>query len=89
MTTTPEEQANLSLAAMEAALKPQVLETLAEIAGHAYDEAAAMQDARMGRTLNEDRQFSADPGTQLSETAQPRSWSRSTPCTCTTTASRP
>ncbi|MEO1495261.1 MAG: RNA polymerase sigma factor RpoD [Pseudomonadota bacterium] len=53
-----EEQANLSLAAMEAALKPLVLETLDEIA-HAYDDLHAMQEARIGAALNEDAKFSA------------------------------
>ena len=54
-----EEQANLSLAAMEAALKPQVLETLSDIA-HCYDELRAMQDARLGAALNTDATFSAN-----------------------------
>ncbi|MCA0964289.1 RNA polymerase sigma factor RpoD [Salipiger bermudensis] len=52
-----EEQANMSLAAMEAALKPRVLETLEHIAGD-YEQLAAMQDARISATLNEDGSFS-------------------------------
>ncbi len=50
--------ANLSLAAMEASLKPKVLETLAEIAA-GYEKLADMQDQRMSATLNEDGSFSA------------------------------
>ena len=53
-----EEQANLSLAAMEAALKPHVLEKLAEIAA-CYDELRQMQDARLDAALNTDSKFSA------------------------------
>ncbi|SEL45973.1 RNA polymerase primary sigma factor [Roseivivax marinus] len=57
-----EEQANMSLAAMEAALKPRVLETLDRIALD-YEELAAMQDNRISATLNEDGSFSeADEG---------------------------
>ncbi|EPX85578.1 RNA polymerase sigma factor RpoD [Salipiger mucosus] len=52
-----DEQANMSLAAMEAALKPRVLETLDRIAQD-YEELAAMQDARISATLNEDASFS-------------------------------
>jgi RNA polymerase primary sigma factor len=51
-----DEQANMSLAAMEAALKPQVLETLATIAQD-YALLAEMQDNRMSATLNEDESF--------------------------------
>ncbi|MGR3495737.1 RNA polymerase sigma factor RpoD [Citreimonas sp.] len=54
-----DEQANMSLAAMEAALKPRVLETLDRIARD-YEELAAMQDSRISATLNEDGSFSAD-----------------------------
>ncbi|MFC3627963.1 RNA polymerase sigma factor RpoD [Paracoccus angustae] len=50
--------ANLSLAAMEASLKPKVLETL-ELIAHDYEALAAMQDQRMSATLNEDNSFSA------------------------------
>ena len=53
-----DEQANMSLAAMETALKPRVLETLDTIAGD-YEELAAMQDSRISATLNEDGSFSA------------------------------
>ena len=49
---------NLSLAAMEASLKPKVLETLEAIA-QGYEELAHMQDNRMSATLNEDGTFSA------------------------------
>ncbi|MFV0410710.1 MAG: RNA polymerase sigma factor RpoD [Paracoccus sp. (in: a-proteobacteria)] len=49
--------ANLSLAAMEASLKPQVLETL-EIIARDYEMLAEMQDQRMSATLNEDDSFS-------------------------------
>lgn len=52
-----DEQANMSLAAMEAALKPQVLETL-EVIAHDYAELSEMQDMRMSATLNEDDSFS-------------------------------
>ncbi|MDO5703948.1 MAG: RNA polymerase sigma factor region1.1 domain-containing protein, partial [Paracoccus sp. (in: a-proteobacteria)] len=50
--------ANLSLAAMEASLKPKVLETLEAIARD-YEELAHMQDNRMSATLNEDGTFTA------------------------------
>ncbi|MTH63471.1 RNA polymerase sigma factor RpoD [Paracoccus shanxieyensis] len=49
---------NLSLSAMEASLKPQVLETLESIA-QGYEELSHMQDNRMSATLNEDGTFSA------------------------------
>ncbi len=52
-----DEAGNLSLAAMEAALKPQVLETLDRIASH-YGKLAEMQDSRISATLNEDESFS-------------------------------
>lgn len=50
--------ANLSLAAMEASLKPKVLETL-EVIARDYELLAEMQDQRMSATLNEDGTFSA------------------------------
>ncbi|WP_207099529.1 RNA polymerase sigma factor RpoD [Paracoccus shandongensis] len=53
-----DEGANLSLAAMEASLKPKVLETL-ELIANDYEALAAMQDQRMSATLNEDNSFSA------------------------------
>ncbi|MHC0054898.1 RNA polymerase sigma factor RpoD [Actibacterium sp. D379-3] len=53
-----DEQANMSLAAMEAALKPQVLETL-DLIARDYTLLAEMQDLRMSATLNEDDSFSA------------------------------
>ncbi len=52
-----DEAANLSLAAMEEALKPQVLQTLAKIA-KSYNKLAEMQDFRISATLNEDSSFS-------------------------------
>jgi RNA polymerase primary sigma factor len=52
-----DDQANMSLAAMEAALKPRVLETLDQIARD-YEELAEMQDSRISATLNEDDSFS-------------------------------
>ena len=53
-----DDQANMSLAAMEAALKPRVLETLDRIAGD-YVMLSEMQDKRISATLNEDGSFSA------------------------------
>ncbi len=53
-----DEQANMSLAAMESALKPRVLETL-EIIARDFGHLSEMQDARMSATLNEDSTFSA------------------------------
>ncbi|RED11169.1 RNA polymerase sigma factor RpoD [Pontivivens insulae] len=53
-----DEQANLSLAAMEAQLKPQVLETLDQIAND-YSRLSAMQDDRMSAALNEEDSFSS------------------------------
>ncbi|MFD1508944.1 RNA polymerase sigma factor RpoD [Lacimonas salitolerans] len=52
-----DEQANMSLAAMEAALKPRALETLDRIADD-YARLSAMQDSRISATLNEDSSFS-------------------------------
>ncbi|MGH1355597.1 MAG: RNA polymerase sigma factor RpoD [Thalassovita sp.] len=52
-----DEQANMSLAAMEAALKPNVLETLNRIA-YDFETLAEMQDSRISATLNEDGSFS-------------------------------
>jgi len=52
-----DEAANLSLAAMEEALKPDVLATLAKIAKD-YNKLAAMQDDRISATINEDDTFS-------------------------------
>ncbi len=52
-----DEAANLSLTAMEEALKPQVLQTLAKIA-KSYGKLAEMQDFRISATLNEDSSFS-------------------------------
>ncbi len=52
------DQSNMSLAAMEASLKPRVLETLDRIAGD-YEELARMQSKRMHATLQEEARFSA------------------------------
>ncbi|MGR3636609.1 MAG: RNA polymerase sigma factor RpoD [Shimia sp.] len=52
-----DEQANMSLAAMEAALKPRVLETL-DIIARDFAMLSEMQDARISATLNEDDSFS-------------------------------
>ncbi|HBB83946.1 MAG TPA: RNA polymerase sigma factor RpoD, partial [Sulfitobacter sp.] len=54
-----DEQANMSLAAMEAALKPQVLEAL-DIIADDYEKLSAMQDSRISATLNEDGTFSKE-----------------------------
>jgi RNA polymerase primary sigma factor len=51
-----EEATNMSLAAMETALKPKVLETL-EVIARDYAMLAEMQDSRMSATLNEDGSF--------------------------------
>ena len=53
-----EEASNMSLAAMEAALKPRVLETLDQIARD-YVKLSEMQDLRMSATLNEEDAFSS------------------------------
>ncbi|MBT9383055.1 RNA polymerase sigma factor RpoD [Pseudooceanicola sp. CBS1P-1] len=53
-----DDQSNMSLAAMEAALKPRVLETLDRIADD-YETLSEMQDLRISATLNEDGSFSA------------------------------
>ncbi|AXC50123.1 RNA polymerase sigma factor RpoD [Paracoccus suum] len=52
-----DEGVNPSLAAMEATLKPQVLETLEAIARD-YEDLADLQDQRMSARLNEDGSFS-------------------------------
>ncbi|NKB28647.1 MAG: RNA polymerase sigma factor RpoD [Rhodobacteraceae bacterium] len=52
-----DEQANLSLAAMEAVLKPRVLDML-EVIARDYSKLSEMQDSRMSATLNEDDSFS-------------------------------
>jgi RNA polymerase primary sigma factor len=48
-----DDQSNMSLAAMEATLKPRVLETL-EVIARDFGMLSDMQDARMSATLNED-----------------------------------
>ncbi len=52
-----DDQSSLSLAAMETALKPRVLETLDRIA-HDFDLLSEMQEARMQATLQEEGRFS-------------------------------
>jgi len=54
-----DDASNMSLAAMEAALKPRVLETLDRIADD-YIKLAEMQDQRIGATLAEAGHFGAD-----------------------------
>jgi RNA polymerase primary sigma factor len=54
-----EEQANLSLAAMEAALKPEVLEKLDRIAQD-YERLHEMQASRLNAALSEKQTFSAN-----------------------------
>ncbi|MGR3491080.1 MAG: RNA polymerase sigma factor RpoD, partial [Shimia sp.] len=53
-----DDAANMSLAAMEAALKPRVLETLDRIADD-YARLADIQDLRISATLNDEDSFSA------------------------------
>ncbi|QYK42573.1 MAG: RNA polymerase sigma factor RpoD [Paracoccaceae bacterium] len=53
-----DEASAMSLAAMEAALKPKVLETL-DLVARDYAQLAAMQEARMSATLSEKTRFSA------------------------------
>ncbi len=54
-----DEQANLSLAAMEAALKPQVLATIDQISDH-FSHLSEMQDLRISATINKDGSFTDD-----------------------------
>ncbi|MBY6056666.1 RNA polymerase sigma factor RpoD [Leisingera daeponensis] len=54
-----DDQANMSLAAMEAALKDRVLDTLERISTD-FAELSEMQDSRISATLNEDGSFSAE-----------------------------
>ncbi len=58
-----DEQANMSLAAMETALKPRVLETLDRIARD-YEGLAELQDDRISATLNKDGSFDANDEAQ-------------------------
>ncbi|WP_375173362.1 RNA polymerase sigma factor RpoD [Pseudooceanicola sp.] len=58
-----DEQANMSLAAMEAALKPRVLETLDQIAQD-FAVLSEIQDSRISATLNEDDSFSSNDEAQ-------------------------
>ncbi|MGL4234568.1 RNA polymerase sigma factor RpoD [Tabrizicola sp.] len=52
-----DEASNMSLAAMEAALKPRVLETL-DLIARDYDKLADMQQSRMTATLSSSQRFS-------------------------------
>ena len=52
-----DDQSSMSLAVMEATLKPRVLETL-EVIARDFGMLSDMQDARMSATLNEDATFS-------------------------------
>ena len=52
-----DEKENMSLAAMEEALKPRVLETLDLIAKN-YNKLSKLQDSRISATLNEEKKFS-------------------------------
>jgi RNA polymerase primary sigma factor len=54
-----DEESNMSLAAMEAALKPRVLETL-EVIAHDYKMLAEMQNLRMSATMNQKDRFSSN-----------------------------
>ncbi|MEO0485230.1 MAG: RNA polymerase sigma factor RpoD [Pseudomonadota bacterium] len=58
-----DDAANMSLAAMEAALKPRVLDTL-ELIARDYAKLSDMQDVRISATLNEDGSFSAKDETK-------------------------
>jgi RNA polymerase primary sigma factor len=58
-----DDQANMSLAAMEAALKPRVLDTLDRIADD-YARLSEMQDKRLSATLKEGGSFSATDETE-------------------------
>ncbi len=54
-----DEHSNMSLAAMEAALKPQALETLDRIADN-YEHLSTMQDVRISATLKKGKKFTSD-----------------------------
>ena len=58
-----DEDTAMSLAAMEAALKPRVLETL-EVIARNYANLADMQDLRMEATMNDTSQFSTNDETE-------------------------
>ncbi|WP_226779047.1 RNA polymerase sigma factor RpoD [Oceaniglobus trochenteri] len=58
-----DEQANMSLAAMESALKPRVLEML-DVIARDYAKLSEMQDLRMSATLNEDDSFTENAEAQ-------------------------
>ena len=54
-----DEHSNMSLASMEAALKPQALETLDRIADD-YERLSTMQDVRISATLKKGKKFTSD-----------------------------
>ena len=54
-----DEHSNMSLAAMEAALKPQALETLDRIADD-YERLSTMQDVRISATLKKGKKLTSD-----------------------------
>ena len=54
-----DEHSNMSLAAMETALKPQALETLDRIADD-YERLSTMQDVRISAALNKSKNFTTD-----------------------------
>jgi len=54
-----DEHSNMSLAAMEAALKPQALETLDRIADD-YERLSTMQDVRISAALKKGKKFTSD-----------------------------
>jgi RNA polymerase primary sigma factor len=54
----PDEQSSLSISAMEAALRPQVLETLSRISSD-YAQLQDMQERRIGAALSDSKTFSA------------------------------
>ncbi|ARO14824.1 RNA polymerase sigma factor [Ketogulonicigenium robustum] len=64
-----DEQGNMSLAAMEAALRPRVLEALDAIAEEAAD-LAELQEARMRAKMEEDASFSAAEEAKYQELRQ-------------------
>jgi RNA polymerase primary sigma factor len=69
-----DDQANMSLAAMEAALKPRVLETLDRIAED-YISCPRCRTSRISATLNEDGSFSKKDEEAPTRSCAPRSWS--------------
>ena len=85
-TTISTTKAICSLSAMEAALKPQVLETLDQIAGALQE--ARQAAGRAGRSRAWRRRAFHQPGTPLQEAAQRDRRSGQEPASSTTTASK-